>query len=232
MSELIPIREAARRLGVSDTAVHKAIKAGRVTLASPNPDNGRPRLSWPECRDQWLANSDSSKRSHVGGTGKSPARRKYADATPEVDLPVSASGAGPGDAAGSAPGDSRPVRAPAAAHADDDDAAPARGGRGGTGGINYAESRALREAYQARLAKLEYEERSGKLVNVDHVKVEAFKTHRRIRDALLNIPDRCGPHLAALADPVECHAYLLEEIVAVLKQLSSDIYRPGGGAVV
>lgn len=229
MSELIPIREAARRLGVSDTAVHKAIKAGRVTLAAPNPGNGRPRLSWPECSEQWLANSDSSKRSHVGGTGKSPARQKYAKSSPDVDLPVSASGAGPGDAVGSAPATRRPTRAPAPPAAEDDEVAPARGGRSATGGLNYAESRALREAYQARLSKLEFEERSGKLVNVDQVKVEAFKTHRRIRDALLNIPDRCGPHLAALSDPSECHAYLLEEIVAVLKQLSSDIYRPGGG---
>lgn len=230
MSELIPIREAARRLGVSDTAVHKAIKAGRVTIAGRNPANDRPLLSWPECSQQWAANSDSSKRSHVGGTGKSPARKQYAKGAPEVVLPVSASGAGPGGDASSAPASRRPAR-PAAPAADDDDAAQPKGGRGG-GGLNYAESRALREAYQARLSKLDYEERSGKLVNVDLVKAEAFKTHRRIRDALLNIPDRCGPHLAALSDPIECHAYLLEEIVAVLKQLSSDIYRPGGGAAV
>lgn len=217
MSELIPIREAARRLGVSDTAVHKALKSGRVTIASRNPANDRPLLSWPECKDQWLANSDSSKRSHVGG--KDAGQKRQA---PEVVLPVSGSGAGPGNTA----------RSPAPIAGEDEDAAPARGPRAGGGGLNYAESRALREVYQARLAKLDYEERSGKLVVVDQVKVEAFKTHRRIRDALLNIPDRCAPHLASLADPIDCHAYLLEEIVAVLKQLSADIYRPGGGAAV
>jgi phage terminase Nu1 subunit (DNA packaging protein) len=88
----------------------------------------------------------------------------------------------------------------------------------------------VREAYAARLARLEYEERSGKLVSVDVVRVEAFKAHRRVRDAVLNIPDRCAPQLASMTDPAEVHAYLLGEIVEALRMLSADIYRPGVSA--
>lgn len=200
MSELIPIREAARRLGVSDTAVRKAIDTGRVKVAGKNPNNNRPLLAWPECRDQWLANSDSSKRSHVGGTGTSPERKKYAKTPPEVDLPTS----------------NRMDESPTF----NDGGDGPKSGRGG----DYAKARAAREVYQAKLAKLEFDERSGKLVQADVVRVEAFKTHRRVRDAMLNIPDRCSPHLAAMTDPAEVHAYLLGEVNAALRQLSADIY--------
>lgn len=200
MSELVSIREAARRLGVSDTAVHKAIKTKRVAVAGKT-DSGRPLMDWADTERRWLANSDVSKRSHVGGEGSA---RRAQDA-PRVKLATS-------DRM-----DENPTQEGAA-----DAGASARG-------PNYANSRALREAYAARLAKLDFELRSGKLVEIDQMKIEAFKIHRRVRDAVLNIPDRCAPQLAAMTDAGEIHAYLLEEIVQALRQLSADIYAPGGG---
>jgi phage terminase Nu1 subunit (DNA packaging protein) len=95
-------------------------------------------------------------------------------------------------------------------------------------GPSYAQSRAIREAYQAKLAKLEYEERIGKLIDADQLRIEAFKIHRRVRDAILNIPDRCSPQLASMSDQAEVHAYLNQEITAALRQLSADIYSPQG----
>jgi hypothetical protein len=94
------------------------------------------------------------------------------------------------------------------------------------GGPSFAQSRALREAYNARLAKLEFEERSGKLVDIDALKIEAFKVHRRVRDSILNIPDRCAPQLATMTDAAEIHAYLLGEITQSLRMLAGDIYAP------
>ena len=201
MSELISIREAARRLGVSDTAVHKALKAGRVAVAGKT-DSGRPLMDWPDTERRWLANSDVSKRSHVGSRG-SPVRAKDA---PRVRLPTS----------------DRMDEAPSVGDQ------PVGDGPKSGRGPGYAQARALREAYMARLAKLEFEERIGKLVDVDTLRVEAFKVHRRIRDAILNIPDRCAPKLAALSDPAEVHAVLLEEITQALRGLAADIYAPYG----
>ena len=43
---------------------------------------------------------------------------------------------------------------------------------------DYQTSRAIREAYAARLAKLEFEERTGKLLNADEVKVNCSGTDR------------------------------------------------------
>ncbi len=68
-------------------------------------------------------------------------------------------------------------------------------------GPNYAQSRAVKEAYHARLAKLSYEEKSGALVRTDTVKVAWFNILRVLRDRFLNLPDRMAPLLAAEEDP-------------------------------
>lgn len=202
--ELISIREAARRLGVSDTAVRKAIDSGRVTLGSPHPTNGRPQLPWPAARNEWLANSDTSKRSHVGSKGGSRRADQYAKGG-EVQLPTS----------------DRMDELP-----DIPEAGAAGGGpKSGRDGA-YTKARAAREVYAAKREKLSYEIETGQLVRVDTLKVEAYKVHRQVRDAVLNIADRCAPQLAAMTEAAEVHAYLLNELNAAMRQLSADIYAP------
>lgn len=187
MSELIGIREAGRRLGVSDTAVHKAIKAGRVHIAGRTPGSDRPLVAWPQVQADWLANSDTQKRSHVGSQG-SPRR----EADPEPVTKLATSGA--------------------------PDEAPAEAAQRGPA---YAQSRAIREAYMARLAKLDFEERSGRLIEVDKVKAAAFKVARTVRDGLLNLPDRVAHELAHETDPAAVHHRLSTEIRAVLEALAT-----------
>lgn len=189
MSELIAIREAARRLGVSDTAVHKAIKAGRVQIAGRTQLSNRPLVEWPRVRDDWLANSDGTKRTHVGSRG-SPVRAN--DPQPVVKLSSNTEDADSGAASGP------------------------------TTGPSLAASRAVREAYQARLAKLEYEERIGKLVNADEVKARAFKMARAARDSMLTMPDRLAPILASSTDVQEVHRLLLDDIERTCDRLAKD----------
>ena len=192
MTELIGIREAARRLGVSDTAVHKAIKAGRVTVAGRTPTSNRPLVAWPQVQQDWLANSDTTKRTHVGSKG-SP--RRAADPEPEVQLATNTQDEQP--AVG---GDSLPGRA--------------------VQGPSLAQSRAVKEAYLARLAKLEFEQKSGKLIDADEVKVRAFKLARNARDALLTMPDRLAPILASSTDVQEIHRLMLEDIERTCQRLA------------
>jgi hypothetical protein len=61
----------------------------------------------------------------------------------------------------------------------------------------YTKARAVYAHYQARLAKLEFEERQGSLVRADEVKVATFNMFRRYRDTLLNVPDRICASIAA-----------------------------------
>ncbi|HZT29425.1 MAG TPA: hypothetical protein VFA33_06055 [Bryobacteraceae bacterium] len=67
----------------------------------------------------------------------------------------------------------------------------------GFGAAQYTKARAVREHYQARLAKIEYEEKVGSLVSKDEVKIAQFNIDRQRRDAMLNIADRVCASIAA-----------------------------------
>ncbi len=57
MSEWVSLREYARRKGVSDTAIRKSIKAGKISLAlRTNPKNGRPEINPAIADDEWSRN--------------------------------------------------------------------------------------------------------------------------------------------------------------------------------
>ncbi|MEW6505508.1 MAG: hypothetical protein AB1457_16240 [Chloroflexota bacterium] len=88
------------------------------------------------------------------------------------------------------------------------------------GGIDYVTARALNEQYKAAVRKLEYEERIGKLVDAKKVQETAFDIARRVRDGLLNIPDRVSAVLAAEKDEVRVRNLLADEIRAVLSELA------------
>jgi hypothetical protein len=116
--------------------------------------------------------------------------------------------------------------------------APDRGGRGGAPAIDqalvqqqnqaaaipsFAQSRAIREAYAARLTRLEYDQRSGRLVDKAELKMRLAKLHMAVRDSLRTIPDRVAPIVAAETDQAKIHAMLLKEIGQALEGLGSAI---------
>ncbi len=88
---------------------------------------------------------------------------------------------------------------------------------------SYAGSRAAREAYLARLAKLEFEQRSGKLVDADEVRAQLFALGRRARDSLSGVPDRLAPILVGQTDAAVIHRMLTEEIERGLSALANDL---------
>jgi len=87
-------------------------------------------------------------------------------------------------------------------------------------GLEYSKARAVRESYLARMAKIDFEERSGKLVSADEVQVAAFNRFRQFRDGVLNIPDRLAAVLAAESDPLRVHDSLAAEIRKALLEFS------------
>lgn len=86
----------------------------------------------------------------------------------------------------------------------------------------FQQARTLREAYMARLAKLEYDEKSGLLVRADAVKNEAFKVARTVRDNMLNIPDRIAAELANETNQFKVHQRLTQEIRRALEDMKID----------
>jgi len=87
-------------------------------------------------------------------------------------------------------------------------------------GLEYSKARAVRESYLARLAKIDFEERTEKLVSRDEMRVAAFNRYRTFRDGMLNIPDRLAAVLAAEADPRRTHELLATEIRKALTEFS------------
>ncbi|MGQ9919552.1 MAG: hypothetical protein ACUVS7_19320 [Bryobacteraceae bacterium] len=88
------------------------------------------------------------------------------------------------------------------------------------GGLDYFRARAIRESYLARLAKIEFEEKTAKLVNRDEVQVAGFTRGRVVRDNLLNIADRLAATLAAESDVDRVHRILSDEIRRALDVLA------------
>jgi hypothetical protein len=64
-------------------------------------------------------------------------------------------------------------------------------------GLPYSEAIRLKENYLAMLRRLEYEEKSGALIELAVAEAVVFDAFRSYRDALLNWPTRVGPLLAA-----------------------------------
>ena len=156
--EVVTAAEYARRRGISQEAVRKAIQGGRLVECIVTNERGRQRLIPSVADAEW----DKNTQHH---------RKSQPDPIVEDDL----------------------LDIP-----------------------NFNESRAKREAYQAELARLEYEEKQSTLVNAEAVKKEAFRTARLVRDAMLNIADRIAAELAADTDAFSVHKRLTDEIRTAL----------------
>ncbi|MDI6808245.1 MAG: hypothetical protein QME66_04590 [Candidatus Eisenbacteria bacterium] len=83
----------------------------------------------------------------------------------------------------------------------------------------YLDARIRKEHYQAEIARLEFETRTGKLVDTEKVKKAAFDSARQVRDNLLNIPGRISASLAAKTDSFEIEIILKNEIRLALETL-------------
>ena len=90
-------------------------------------------------------------------------------------------------------------------------------------GPSFAQSRAVRELYMARLAKLDYEVRCGKLLDAREVENTVATIVRIARDRLLALPYRIAETVAAETNPAEVHSILNREIRAALTELSMQL---------
>ena len=88
-------------------------------------------------------------------------------------------------------------------------------------GPSFAQSRALKEAYLARIKKLEYEEKDSLLVKRD-VMLKALQTIAfSIKEQLRTIPQKVSATFAAETDPRIIEITLMKEIDQTLEGLQS-----------
>lgn len=88
---------------------------------------------------------------------------------------------------------------------------------------DYYLERARREKHAAEKIRLEVLRLKGELVEVAEVNRRAFEAARRVRDALIALPNRLGPVIAAEVDPGEVARMLESELVQVLEAVSKEL---------
>jgi len=109
-------------------------------------------------------------------------------------------------------------------------AAPLPGQGGPSSAVTFARARAIKEGFLARMAELEYRERTGALVEADEVRREAARAGREVRDAVLNAAGRLGPELAPITDPRDLTDRLVRALSGVLKKVAETQAPPGAPA--
>ena len=92
---------------------------------------------------------------------------------------------------------------------------------------SYHIAKTLREAAEAQIARLKLAEMRGELIRVDAVKTALAHAYSATRDALLQIPARLAPLLAADGEPASVQNSLYSEIHQALQHLAGASERIG-----
>jgi hypothetical protein len=115
--------------------------------------------------------------------------------------------------------DDRPLQEiPEPAPATPNDAAPQR--------TTYAEARTIREVFRARLARLDFETRQGRLIEAAAVRTRIQEHLAAIRAGLEGLAERLAGPIAAQGDARKVRALMTTEIRAELVRISAIV---GGG---
>lgn len=94
----------------------------------------------------------------------------------------------------------------------------------------YMQAKTAREVYEAKSAQIDYEERTGKLIRTDAVRSALASVLSSTREALMQIPARLSPVLAAETDAAKVHDALQAELHQCLAQLAAAPERLTAGA--
>ena len=94
-----------------------------------------------------------------------------------------------------------------------------------TRGVDYHKARAVRETYAARLAKLDFEERSAKLISKDEADTEFFTLARQLRDRMQQIPRKVAPEIVALVVATPDVRGVTDLLDAAIREALEDLSR-------
>jgi len=91
----------------------------------------------------------------------------------------------------------------------------------------YLRARAVNETFEAKVSQLDFEERSRKLIPAARASEYAATFSVIVKDALLSMPDRLAPMLAAVDDEKAIHRMLVADVTAVLKKVNKSVSDSG-----
>jgi len=99
--------------------------------------------------------------------------------------------------------------------------APAEATSSGT--TTFAQAKTADMVFKAKLRKMEYDVRMGKLVETELVKQRWSAIYRLIVDRILAWPNRLAPEVAALTDERQVREVILREARALVNELRADV---------
>lgn len=179
--KMMTLRQYARHRGCSLSAVQKAIATGRISVAREEQHGQRTRVfvDQEDCDAGWQMRTDpgyqrNATRKEKGVVEEPVSRTAEPDYTSEQQTDLFPDIQNPHDP-NSKHGQSR-------AETGDKDNALVR-------------SRTVNEFYKAKTAELEYNEKLGRLVDVEAMKVAAFNAARTVQQNLLNVPARVSAEI-------------------------------------
>jgi hypothetical protein len=91
----------------------------------------------------------------------------------------------------------------------------------------YLRARAVNETFKAKVSQLEYEERTGKLIQAVRASEYAATFSAIVKDSLMAMPDRLAPMLAAVDDEKAIHRMLAAEVSSLLRKVSKAVADAG-----
>ena len=217
MAAPIRITEYARLRGVSDEAVRKAIKSGRLTHCVVEV-KGKPWIGDVALANrEWELNTDT--KHHRKDAQPSPLAQAAAYLGPDAPAVKVVLPAPTGKAPARKTIASKPPAEPIDPSTFDDpnQIDPS------TGVPRVMVSRARKEHFDAVHAQAKAELLAGTQVNREEVTRAAFNVAREVRDALFLIKDRLADELATMNDPNAISAYLDTEFRNALTKLAGEI---------
>jgi len=90
-------------------------------------------------------------------------------------------------------------------------------------GTTFAQAKTADMVFKAKLRKMEYDVRMGKLVEAELVKQRWSAVLRLIVDRILAWPNRLAPEVAALTDERQVREAILREARALINDLRSEV---------
>lgn len=100
-------------------------------------------------------------------------------------------------------------------------AAPSEASRAPT----FAEAKTMKEVFNAKLARLKFEEESGKMIEKADIEDKARDIAVIVKESLLMLPNKLMEQLAVESDPREIHVMLDREIREILAEMANQIKR-------
>lgn len=187
-------------IGVSDTAVRKAIAAGYIVNGVIGLDTKRPKIDVEVACEEWgkpVVNAPEA------GPEKSPVPPIAKPAPKPKPVPVSV------------------VIDPEDEDDEDDDDLPDPENLGDL--TTMVEAKRVEAVLKAKKLKIQIAEMEGRLVDKEAVYKKLFDKGQQVRAAIMAIPDRITANLLACKSVVEANNLMTDELMQALEKLSTEV---------